>query len=169
MDWQHHFLNYVLIDNRVKQFRFKLIHIIIATKENLFNWKISDTALCNSCGDIDTVEHFLLHCKHLDNLLVKRSCVFNQCGLAIQMRRFKYFLFGYRVEHIEYKWFNTILSYIGYATYKYYVCCDHQKNHQTVLKVLIDELRTSIKYFECKQIKCSLLTKFLKGILELRD
>ena len=76
MDWQHHFLNYVLIDNRVKQFRFKLIHIIIATKENLFNWKISDTALCNSCGDIDTVEHFLLHCKHLDNLLVKLERVF---------------------------------------------------------------------------------------------
>jgi len=30
-------------------------------------------------------------------------------------------------------------------------------------------LRTSVKYFECKQIKFSLLTKFLKGILELRD
>jgi len=44
-----------------------------------------------------------------------------------------------------------------------------RKNHQTVLKVLIDELRTSVKYFESKQIKCSLLTKFLKGILELRD
>jgi len=65
-DWQqlYHFLNYILIDNRVKQFRFKLIHRIIATKENLFTWKISDTPLCNSCGDIDTVEHFLLHCKH---------------------------------------------------------------------------------------------------------
>ena len=43
------------------------------------------------------------------------------------------------------------------------------KKHQTVIKVLIDELRTFVKYFECKQIKCSLLTKFLKGILELRD
>ena len=85
------------------------------------------------------------------------------------MRRFKYFLFGYKVEHLEYKWVNTILSYIGYATYKSYFCCDHQKKHKTVLKELIDELRTSVKYFECKQIKCSLLTKFLKGILELRD
>jgi len=82
---------------------------------------------------------------------------------------FKYFLFGYRVEHLDYTWVNTILNYIRYAAYKSYVCCVTSKHHQTVLKILIDELTTNVKYFECKQIKCSLLTKFLKGILELRD
>jgi len=38
VNWEniYYFLNYSLMDNRIKLYRYKLLHIIIATNENLF-------------------------------------------------------------------------------------------------------------------------------------
>lgn len=37
-------------NNAVKQFKFKMIHRFIASKENLYKWQIVNNYLCNSCG-----------------------------------------------------------------------------------------------------------------------
>ena len=52
--WEHvyFFIHKTLLDNRVKQFRFKRIHRIIANNENLFKWKIFGNPLCHHCSEV---------------------------------------------------------------------------------------------------------------------
>ena len=66
--WQHvyFFIRETLLDNRVKQFRFKLIHRIIANNENLFKLKIFGNPLCHHCSEVDSISHFVVECKYLD-------------------------------------------------------------------------------------------------------
>jgi len=46
------------MDNRFTQYRYKLLHRIIATNENLFTWKLSNSPCCNFCNEMETVDHF---------------------------------------------------------------------------------------------------------------
>lgn len=44
--------------------QFKILHNIIATKEKLFQWGMSDTDVCSSCNeDIETLPHLLVECE----------------------------------------------------------------------------------------------------------
>ena len=53
------------ITNNVKQFKFKLLHNVIATNENLYKWKIMQSPNCSKCGCKEDYEHFLLNAKVL--------------------------------------------------------------------------------------------------------
>ena len=46
----------------ILQVHFKYTHNILATKEKLFTWKISDSPHC-ICGVVDTNIHHLIQCK----------------------------------------------------------------------------------------------------------
>ena len=52
--WEHvyFFIQEPLLDNTVKQLRFKLIHRIITNNENLFKWKIFGNPLCDHCSEV---------------------------------------------------------------------------------------------------------------------
>ena len=49
--------HFTLVDNRIKQFRYKLIHNIIATNEILFTWKTNHSPYCHCCNELETLEH----------------------------------------------------------------------------------------------------------------
>ena len=66
----YYFLNYSLMDNRIKQYRYKLLHRIIATNENRFTWKLSNSPCCNFCNEMETVDHFLIECKCFGHVYV---------------------------------------------------------------------------------------------------
>ena len=66
----YYFLNYSLIDNRITQYRYKLLHRISATNENLLTWKLSNSLCCYFCNEMETVDHFLIECKCLDTYIL---------------------------------------------------------------------------------------------------
>jgi hypothetical protein len=52
----------ILIENKLKIFRWKLLQFIIPTKSHLFKWKISTDSLCNVCIKVEEdYVHFLAH------------------------------------------------------------------------------------------------------------
>ena len=53
--------HFILVDNRIKPFRYKLIHNIIATNENLFTWKINNSPDCHCCNELDIFEHCFIN------------------------------------------------------------------------------------------------------------
>ena len=55
-------------NNWIKQFIYKLIHNIIATKDNLKKWKISANVICSVYGDTENIEHFLIQCNSIAHL-----------------------------------------------------------------------------------------------------
>jgi len=104
VNWEnfYYFLNYSLMDTRITQYRYtiqcKLLHIIIATNENLFTWKLSNSPCCNFCNEIETVDHFVIECKCLDNCWTRISYVFKSCGVSKQVISLQYLVIGYKSE-----------------------------------------------------------------------
>ena len=52
-----------LDDNRIKQFKFKLINKIVPSKQVRFVWNISLNPNCNVCNVIETYQHLFIDCK----------------------------------------------------------------------------------------------------------
>jgi len=51
-----------LADNKLRQFSFKLLHRILATKKELKRFKIFDSEDCFFCKSPDSLEHAFLEC-----------------------------------------------------------------------------------------------------------
>ena len=64
IDWhsQYRFIN-SLYDNRLKQFKYKLLHRIFPCKEIRFRWKMVDSQNCSLCHVIENYEHVFIDCK----------------------------------------------------------------------------------------------------------
>ena len=45
----YEFIFLILLENKLKIFRWKLLQFIIPTKSHLFKWKIAADSLCNAC------------------------------------------------------------------------------------------------------------------------
>jgi hypothetical protein len=56
----------ILLENKLKIFRWKLLQFIFPTKSHLFKWQISTDSLCNVCKVEEDYDHFVMSCKYLD-------------------------------------------------------------------------------------------------------
>ena len=65
-----HRRRHIFQPNNIKAFKYKLIHDIIVTNQNLYNWKITDSPNCLVCKCIEDYEHFFLNLQKDRNILV---------------------------------------------------------------------------------------------------
>ncbi|KAH3892519.1 hypothetical protein DPMN_016637 [Dreissena polymorpha] len=57
------------IESTLRKFQYKYIHRIIATNKYLFKCKLSNSNLCDFCGEnIETIEHLFWECKHTQHI-----------------------------------------------------------------------------------------------------
>ena len=109
-----------VIDNRVKQFRYKLIHKIIPSKELRFIWKISSNPLCNVCNVTESYSHLFIECKEIQNFWDQIITLLNKCGLTNNIQSLKNIVIGYKVNDPNYSRINELFSLIGFSIYKTY-------------------------------------------------
>ena len=83
-------------DNKVRQFKIKLLHNLVATNLNLFTWKLNDSPLCNNCQALEDNEHFLIQCPVLTNFWIAIDSIFKKCGLQKTFKNIKYIVTGYK-------------------------------------------------------------------------
>jgi len=83
-------------DNRIKQFKYKLLHNIIATNENLhtIRWKIASSPLCKKCHLTENYEHFFVSCECIQDFWKIINHAFTLCGYATNLQVLKRLLFG---------------------------------------------------------------------------
>ena len=65
-------LNFIfnkLYENKLKIFRWKLLHCILPTKQLLYRWRIKTDPYCNKCKTIENYEHYFITCKFLTPFL----------------------------------------------------------------------------------------------------
>jgi hypothetical protein len=62
----HEFIFKILLENKLKIFRWKPLQFIIPTKSHLFKWKISTDSLCNVYKVEEDYDHLFMSCKYLD-------------------------------------------------------------------------------------------------------
>ena len=99
-------------DNRLKQFRYKLINNIINTNENVFRWKILPSPLCLSCYTYCDLDHFFISCPLFNELWHQLSNI----------------VLGYNNIEIEHFDLNLLFTIVGFSIYKYNVVSDNRKN-----------------------------------------
>ena len=107
-------------DNRVKQFKLKLIHKIIPSKEVRFTWKIASDQLCNTCQVKENYKHLFIDCKEITIFWQKINEMFTHCGISNNMNTLKHIVIGYKINSPEYFVINEILAIIGFSIYKTY-------------------------------------------------
>ena len=54
---------HVARETSLQSFQYKIVHRFFPCNEILNTWYPSQTNLCNSCNQLDTIEHYLVECK----------------------------------------------------------------------------------------------------------
>jgi hypothetical protein len=157
----YYMLNKVLLENKVKEFRFKTIHRIIATNENLFRWKLSNSPLCKFCNQYEDYNHFFIECTRIKPFWQKVTSIFKKCGFSIRMNCLERIVIGYKISMKDYQQVNILLSQIGSCIYRSYYLSERRTEHINIEKLLYGDLYILCKYYERKSEKCVLISKFL--------
>ena len=99
--------------NSVKQFYFKMIYRIIASKENNY--------ATLSCGKVDSTFYLLLYCKDVI-MFWKMICnlIFHLFQVELQINQ-KILVVGKDKRNKKYNLLNIIFNYGKYAIYKCYI------------------------------------------------
>jgi len=92
-----------------------------------------------------TIVWGVLRLSILDTFWTRISYVFKACGVS---------------KRLEYNWINVLFSYIGFAIYKSYFCCERGKKQFNILNILIEEFKVLETYYHTKNFKCNMLTIF---------
>jgi hypothetical protein len=153
-------INKTSIDNRIKQFKFKLIHDILAIKQNLFTWKIESNPHCNICQDVENYEHFFIECNAVKPFLEKMAYTLDLCGITNNILSLKSLILGYKTSDSCYKDVNILLNIIGFSIYKSYYVSDKRKENINIENIFSYELKNALLYLEEKKTTSLFLNRF---------
>ena len=153
-------LEMACIDNRIKQFKFKLIHDILATKQNLFKWKIETNPNCNICKVVEDYEHFFITCKAVRPLWERLLPIFRLSGFENNLQSLKTLIIGYNITNKCYNDVNMIFNLIGFCIYKGYYISDKKMQIHSVENLFIKEYRFLYTYLSSKNKLSTFLVNF---------
>jgi hypothetical protein len=160
------FIHNVLIDNKIKQLKLKIIHRIIPTNENLFIWKQIDTPLCKHCNYLENLEHFFIKCPYLRDFWTTVHNLFKKLNIS-KLFSLNEIVIGYKYELTEYHEINILINQIIYIIYKCYFISERRTKEINMLKLLYSDMMVLTKYFEKRKMSQVVITKFSKCLREL--
>jgi len=74
------------IESTLRNFQYKYVHRIIATNKYLFKCKLSNSNLCDFCGEnIETIEHLFWECKHIQPIWNQLASFLEQQQLNVKL------------------------------------------------------------------------------------
>jgi hypothetical protein len=128
-------------ENKIKEYKIKLLYMILPCKTLLHRWQLVDNPHCNFCGAIENYEHFFITCRCLKTFWLKVDHILKQLGYSANISTLKTIVLGYRVQHNAYDDINYVLNIIGFAIYKAYYISECRKNHLDIYSILKREFR----------------------------
>lgn len=61
---------------KLKEFNFKMIYGILPCNKNLCKWRIRSTDTCDTCTEVQTIEHLLFQCQYVKPIWKKVDSIF---------------------------------------------------------------------------------------------
>lgn len=132
-------------DNRIKVFRWKLIHRILTNNQIMYKWKVKDSPLCTICGVVEDYEHFFIKCKCLKSFIIFINTLFHAIGFCKNMMTLDNIVCGYKIGYEKYTSINYLLTYISYSIYKGYYMSDNKTKNVSFENILKHELHRAIR------------------------
>jgi hypothetical protein len=124
-----------LKENKLKIFRWKLLHFILPCKQLLYQWKIETTPLCDTCHIIDDYEHYCISCKSLDSFWNDVKILLEKLRIGIHILSLTNLVFGYKIEDKYYNSINYFLTILLFTIYKSHYVSKQKENHIIVFQL----------------------------------
>ena len=157
------FIHKGLTENKIRQFKYKILHYILPCGELLHKWKIQQTAECIFCGKIDDYQHMYCQCNRLNFLWAKIKQAFLYMGISNLEISPKTLIFGYKIQQTDYYWVNKILTLCFFSLFKSY--CMTREKKVDVYILLKKEIEHRVQTTEkCDKKLYVVLSKFFETL-----
>ena len=100
-----------MIDKKLCEFRFKLLHNMLICNDKLYRWKLMPNNECTYCKEKETIKHLLFDCNRV-NIIWKE--VGNIMKVDVQ---WKHIVLGFSEINVTMKTRNILCTIITYAIY----------------------------------------------------
>ena len=95
-----------LNSNKLKVFRWKLIHHILACGKMLNQWRILSNGECSVCKISEDYEHLFIKCNLNSEFLKYISNILQHLGIKNEIITLKNIVFGYKITEKQYNYYN---------------------------------------------------------------
>ena len=132
-------------NKKIAEFHYKLLHKILPSQENLYKWKILNSENCRfGCNEKGSYQHMFLTCQHISPYIKKLENILQVIGFHTKLT-YRILLFGYKAIYPAYDTFNTLLSNIFLALYRYWL---HDNKQVDLNMWLLSHLNLQKKIYE---------------------
>ena len=139
-----------LNENKLKEFRWKLLQFIVPTKILLKKWKIAENNLCNFCNVEEDYYHYFIACDYLSNFWQNITRLLLKANIATSVT-LKDIVFGYKIFDEEYFYFNYFLTILSFSVYKAYYVSEQKTKEIDVYKLFTKEFQKRMFDAKCLQ------------------
>ena len=127
-----------LVDKKVAEFNFKLLHNILPCNSKLHSWGFYSSTACVFCNQLETVDHILFECKDVVSVWYKLLPVCNMSDINVFEM-----IFGGKDATT-----NWLLSLIQQKIFKRWVLYHNQKTTSVLEHFLHQELQYKLNLYE---------------------
>jgi hypothetical protein len=149
-------------ENKLREYKVKLLHNILPCTELLYRWKIADTPYCNTCGGLDNYEHFFVTCNSLTSFWVKVTRLLEATGFSKKLVSLKSIVLGYRVDNNSYLEINYFLTIVGFSIYKSYYVSELRTKPVDIYALMKRELSYRLAVMSHRDTKLGVILKTLQ-------
>ena len=133
------FIFYKLKDNKLKIFRWKLLHYILPCKVLLHQWKIATNNTCDFCNQVDDYEHFFVNCPYLSEFWGKFKILLVKLKFGIHTVNFRNLIIGYKIWESNYYDINFIFTLVLFSINKSFYKSDNKQKSIDIYAIFKQE------------------------------
>ena len=140
--------------NKLKTFKWKLLHFILPCKEMLHRWKISDSNLCSFCQAKEDYKHFFISCSYNKTYWMKINKLLKYLQIGEHVLSLKSLVLGYKINDRNYYELNLLLTLIYFSIYKAYYVSNQKENVIDIFNIFkkeVEEINDIHNFFEVEQ------------------
>ena len=152
-------------DNRLKIFKWKIIHFILPCNDLLFKWKIVPENTCTYCKIRDDYLHFFFTCNYNREYWQKIKQLFNFLKIGSHLLCLENLVTGYKIYDDAYFELNHVLTIIFFSIHKAHYTSNKKERKVDIFKIFKNEVYNTISANKHSK-KCSmrLLSQIFKYI-----
>lgn len=155
---------YYLQENKLKQFRFRILHNILPCAKLAYRWKIVDSPNCIVCHENEDYEHLFFHCKRVKYLWDVIKMFFDVMRLNNIKPTLKALVLGYKIRQSEYNYINYFLTVIFWGIYKEYCQSENRTKRVNTLNVVKNEIKHRLQTCNLSDREVLIFSQFIEFI-----
>lgn len=155
------FVFYSLQINKLKIFRWKLLHYILPCKQLLYIWKLKSDDQCHICNQLENYEHFFITCKYFQTFWKKVKVLLVKLNMGTQIITYKNLILGYKVYDKTYYDINLFLTVLMFSIHKSTYASEYKQHNVDVYRIFKLEFK---QYFESMKLPDKKTSRFLNDV-----